>query len=55
MTRLLPRFFAKKEMIQVNDLDVQAQAALQRRVARILQHHVASGDLSISHQMIQSA
>jgi hypothetical protein len=55
MTRLLPKFFAKKALIQVNDIDMQAQAALQMRVSRMLQHHVAAGDILVSPQILQSA
>jgi hypothetical protein len=54
MTRLFPKFFAKKAVIQVSDIDIQAQAALQIRVSRMLQHHIATGDVSVSPQIIHA-
>jgi hypothetical protein len=54
MTRLLAKFLAKKAVIQVNDIDLQAQAALQLRVSRMLQHHIAAGDVSVSPQMLRA-
>jgi hypothetical protein len=51
MTRFLPNFFAKKAAIQVNDLETQAQAALQLRVSRMMQH----ATVSASPQIVRAA
>lgn len=54
MTHLIPTFFAKKPAIQMDDSDKQAQAALQLRVSRMLQHHNAARDVSASSQIIHA-
>ena len=55
MTRLIRKFLNKKADIQPDDMDLQAQAALQIRVSRMLQHHVAADDVLVSSQIIHVA
>ena len=49
MTQLLSKFFAKKPVSQVNEPEVQAQAALQHRVNLMLRHHEAVAGYSASN------
>ena len=49
MTQLLSKFFAKKPVSQVSDLEMQAQAALQHRVNLMLRHHEAVSGYSASN------
>jgi hypothetical protein len=54
MTHLITKFFTKKLETQEDDNLMQAEAALQIRVARMLRRHIAAGDVSVSPQMIRA-
>ena len=55
MNRLMRRFFPKKADPVVGEGDVQAQIALQMRVARMLQYHMTQVDVSSSSQIIRAS